>query len=71
VQGKANPIRNRYHAVAVQTVETAAGGRSMRVTPTHNVTLPFTRNGGERPRLAVSYTVPVPVSTVGKGRGGS
>jgi len=25
-QGKANPIRNHYNAVAVQTVETAAGG---------------------------------------------
>ena len=26
VQGKTNPIRNRYNAVTVQTVETAAGG---------------------------------------------
>ena len=29
VQGKANPIRNHYNAVSVQTVETAAGGRRM------------------------------------------
>ena len=28
-QGKANPIRNHYNAVAVQTVETAAGGRRL------------------------------------------
>jgi alpha-glucosidase len=29
VQGKANPIRNHYNAVAVQTVETSAGGRRL------------------------------------------
>jgi alpha-glucosidase len=29
VQGKASPIRNRYNAVTVQTVETAAGGRRL------------------------------------------
>ena len=29
VQGKANPIRNHYNAVTVQTVETAAGGRRL------------------------------------------
>jgi alpha-glucosidase len=29
VQGKANPIRNHYNAVAVQTVETAATGRRL------------------------------------------
>ena len=29
VQGKANPIRNHYNAVSVQTVETAAGGRRL------------------------------------------
>jgi alpha-glucosidase len=29
VQGKANPIRNHYNAVAVQTVETSANGRRM------------------------------------------
>jgi alpha-glucosidase len=28
-QGKANPIRNHYNAVAVQTVETAVGGRRL------------------------------------------
>jgi alpha-glucosidase len=28
-QGKANPIRNHYNAVTVQTVETAAGGRRL------------------------------------------
>ena len=31
VQGKANPIRNHYNAVAVQTVETAAAGRRLTV----------------------------------------
>jgi len=30
-QGKANPVRNHYNAVAVQTVETAAGGRRLTV----------------------------------------
>ena len=29
VQGKANSIRNHYHAVTVQTVETAPGGRRL------------------------------------------
>jgi alpha-glucosidase len=29
VQGKANPIRNHYNAVTVQTVETAANGRRL------------------------------------------
>jgi len=29
VQGKANPIRNHYNAVAIQTVETAANGRHL------------------------------------------
>jgi alpha-glucosidase len=29
VQGKANPIRNQYNAVTVQTVETAASGRRL------------------------------------------
>jgi alpha-glucosidase len=29
VQGKANPIRNHYNAVTVQTVETGAGGRRL------------------------------------------
>jgi alpha-glucosidase len=29
VQGKANPIRNHYNAISVQTVETAANGRRM------------------------------------------
>ena len=29
--GKANPIRNHYNAVAVQTVETTAGGRRLAV----------------------------------------
>ena len=29
VQGKANPIRNHFNAVTVQTTETAAGGRRM------------------------------------------
>ena len=29
VQGKANPIRNHYNAVTVQTVETAADGRRL------------------------------------------
>ena len=29
VQGKANPIRNRYNGVTVQTVETAANGRRL------------------------------------------
>ena len=31
VQGKASPIRNRYNAVSVQTVETAANGRRLAV----------------------------------------
>src|ERR1039457_6306749 len=31
VAGKANPIRNRYNAVTVQTVETAAGGRRLSI----------------------------------------
>ena len=31
VQGKANPIRNHYNAVAVQTVETAAGARRLTI----------------------------------------
>jgi alpha-glucosidase len=30
-QGKANPIRNHYNAVAVQTVETAANGRRLAI----------------------------------------
>ncbi|MBZ5582873.1 MAG: glycoside hydrolase family 97 N-terminal domain-containing protein, partial [Acidobacteriia bacterium] len=29
IAGKANPIRNHYNAIAVQTVETAAGGRRL------------------------------------------
>jgi alpha-glucosidase len=29
VQGKANPIRNRYNAVTLQTAETAANGRRL------------------------------------------
>ena len=29
MQGKANPIRNRYNAVTVQTVETVAVGRRL------------------------------------------
>src|SRR5450755_3127157 len=29
VQGKANPIRNRYNAVTVQTVETGGNGRRL------------------------------------------
>ena len=31
VAGKANPIRNHYNAVTVQTVETAAGGRRLSI----------------------------------------
>ena len=31
MQGKANPIRNHYNAVAVQTVETAASGRRLAI----------------------------------------
>jgi alpha-glucosidase len=31
VAGKANPIRDRYNAVTVQTVETAAGGRRLAI----------------------------------------
>jgi alpha-glucosidase len=31
VQGKANPIRNYYNAIAVQTVETAADGRRLTI----------------------------------------
>ncbi len=31
VAGKANPIRNHYNAVTVQTVETAAGGRRLAI----------------------------------------
>jgi alpha-glucosidase len=31
VTGKANPIRNHYNAVTVQTVETAAGGRRLSI----------------------------------------